>query len=767
MSTKDDHERGESDFAGELEVSESGRVRRPSSTDKPTGLAAVTRSAALHPLDIMESIKGLHELHQKGGLTEEEFTLAKQQILESPSVSTLSTTSSVAAARLRKGHHHHTHHNRSHSHSHSSSVSSSSSSSSSSSGSSSDSSDHFMVLPKARVWKDLETRSDHSGSSTLAGLDSAPGDLLHPSTIDNLALQQLATTNTADSDNTTIQGVSLGKTNDAPTRESAGLFHPSVDGLPRPSTSTVRFETTTLPQSPVTTGESSRPNRYGTFSYEQSLSGWLGRGRPLDQSGHMDDDVLLEKEDVVKVHYFNSRGVVGKTFAEVELQPHELRAPIYLRKNKIEKPPEPDDFSFSSPASPAPAGLTKSASLAELGLIDEKPPLAQSRTAFPAAAPPAPPRSTGRSSRSSCSSASFLEQSLNWHWIDVTGKDANEKQYKKVIRALTRKFNLCESFLVDREHRLTLPQVLESPTHPGQYLLNLRVASQRISLADDSAQLLTNRWIVIIDLHRPVIITFHRVDTRSMALLRARWKKVMESSEISFQQFLLKIIDDAIYTYQLSLDVHDDLLDKCELKLFAGRSSHFQWESQRAADAAARRSNISLMDARILSHFADSSSSPFLRQLLDGQSRKSLPKGETNSFLHHLHRRTSVQLRMLNVTLPVLAEAFTKLRLCSKELSAQMTSSCRELSDRALEVRDDAKTLLDLHLSLQSFRTNELMAVLTRLSLFFTPCTFFAGVYGMNFEHFPELSWTYGYAYFWAVCIMLVIGMQIYFRRQE
>jgi len=38
--------------------------------------------------------------------------------------------------------------------------------------------------------------------------------------------------------------------------------------------------------------------------------------------------------------------------------------------------------------------------------------------------------------------------------------------------------------------------------------------------------------------------------------------------------------------------------------------------------------------------------------------------------------------------------------------------------------------------------------VLTIISTIFVPLTFLAGVYGMNFRHFPELSWQYGYAAF-------------------
>jgi magnesium transporter len=37
------------------------------------------------------------------------------------------------------------------------------------------------------------------------------------------------------------------------------------------------------------------------------------------------------------------------------------------------------------------------------------------------------------------------------------------------------------------------------------------------------------------------------------------------------------------------------------------------------------------------------------------------------------------------------------------------------------------------------------MKVLTVVGTIFIPLSFFAGIYGMNFEHMPELEWRYGY----------------------
>ena len=81
-------------------------------------------------------------------------------------------------------------------------------------------------------------------------------------------------------------------------------------------------------------------------------------------------------------------------------------------------------------------------------------------------------------------------------------------------------------------------------------------------------------------------------------------------------------------------------------------------------------------------------------------------------------------------------------------------------------LRDHLTGLLDLHLSLQGQRMNEVMRTLTAVSVIFLPLTFLVGVWGMNFEHMPELPWRYGYALAWAS--FLVVGglLAYYFKRR-
>jgi len=64
-------------------------------------------------------------------------------------------------------------------------------------------------------------------------------------------------------------------------------------------------------------------------------------------------------------------------------------------------------------------------------------------------------------------------------------------------------------------------------------------------------------------------------------------------------------------------------------------------------------------------------------------------------------------------------------------------------------------------------RMNEIMAVLTVFAAIFIPLSFLAGVYGMNFEHMPELKWRWSYPVFWVIVITAVTTLVGYFKRKK
>lgn len=89
------------------------------------------------------------------------------------------------------------------------------------------------------------------------------------------------------------------------------------------------------------------------------------------------------------------------------------------------------------------------------------------------------------------------------------------------------------------------------------------------------------------------------------------------------------------------------------------------------------------------------------------------------------------------------------------------------VGDLADSYRDLVSSALDAYLSVQSNRMNEVMKTLTLISTVMLPLTFIAGVYGMNFDHMPELHWLYGYPFALVVMATVAVGSVLWFRRKR
>ncbi len=96
------------------------------------------------------------------------------------------------------------------------------------------------------------------------------------------------------------------------------------------------------------------------------------------------------------------------------------------------------------------------------------------------------------------------------------------------------------------------------------------------------------------------------------------------------------------------------------------------------------------------------------------------------------------------------------------------------LHQKSLEILEQVEydmTTLDsasnFYFSSQSHRMNEIMKILTAVSVIFMPLTFIVGVYGMNFDVMPELRYKYSYFIVLAVMFLLVLGMVYYFKKKK
>ena len=119
----------------------------------------------------------------------------------------------------------------------------------------------------------------------------------------------------------------------------------------------------------------------------------------------------------------------------------------------------------------------------------------------------------------------------------------------------------------------------------------------------------------------------------------------------------------------------------------------------------------------------------------------------------------------------VLASLSTRRTLFLSErtqvLLGNLHSTLEHVLQDLLVDRDILSDSLNLYMSLVSHRTNEVMKRLTVVSVVFLPLTFLCGVYGMNFDSLPELHWSYGYGFFWALVGAIVIALLSLMRRSR
>jgi magnesium transporter len=146
------------------------------------------------------------------------------------------------------------------------------------------------------------------------------------------------------------------------------------------------------------------------------------------------------------------------------------------------------------------------------------------------------------------------------------------------------------------------------------------------------------------------------------------------------------------------------------------------------------------------------------------------PIPETLHMIHNLKR----EMIFLRKSVWPLREVVSGMeRGESSLIMGSTTIYFRDVYDHTIQVIDTIETfrdmlsgMLDIYLSSLSNKMNEVMKVLTIIATIFIPLTFIAGVYGMNFEYMPELSWQWGYPAVWVVIIIIGISMVLYFRRR-
>jgi magnesium transporter len=150
----------------------------------------------------------------------------------------------------------------------------------------------------------------------------------------------------------------------------------------------------------------------------------------------------------------------------------------------------------------------------------------------------------------------------------------------------------------------------------------------------------------------------------------------------------------------------------------------------------------------------------------------------TKQTVHEIHAIKRELLVMRRTVWPVREAISSLVRDESPLVSPDTRVYMRDAYDHLVQLidvlenyRELGSDLMDIYLSSQSHRLNEVMKVLTVLTTLFMPLTFIVGVYGMNFDrsqptNMPELGWKYGYVTVWAVMLAVTAAMLAWFWRR-
>ena len=87
--------------------------------------------------------------------------------------------------------------------------------------------------------------------------------------------------------------------------------------------------------------------------------------------------------------------------------------------------------------------------------------------------------------------------------------------------------------------------------------------------------------------------------------------------------------------------------------------------------------------------------------------------------------------------------------------------------------KENAKGIADQFHQFSEAKTSSVLYALTLVTTVFVPGQFLTGLYGMNFQDengrptIPELTWEYGYAFVWALLVVITSVTFYFYRRQQ
>jgi len=221
------------------------------------------------------------------------------------------------------------------------------------------------------------------------------------------------------------------------------------------------------------------------------------------------------------------------------------------------------------------------------------------------------------------------------------------------------------------------------------------------------------------------LVTVHEHESDSVEQMAIRLEKSTNGKHQGADFFMYKIIDHMVDQYFPIVDSWEDYIEELEANIIAHRLS-----KNALQEITKTKKNVLFFKRNI---------SP---------QREVINKLSTREFGF-----------ICESTILYFRDVYDHIIRVYTELEIQ-----RDLINNAFEAY---MSVLTIQMTRTSNKMNEIMKKLTIISTIFLPLTFLAGVYGMNFRYFPEITWKYGYLLFWIVAVVVGIFMFWFFKRKK
>jgi len=164
---------------------------------------------------------------------------------------------------------------------------------------------------------------------------------------------------------------------------------------------------------------------------------------------------------------------------------------------------------------------------------------------------------------------------------------------------------------------------------------------------------------------------------------------------------------------------------------------------------------------------------PFSKSVIPKSVRVPELENPSNNSLRELNRTKNMLVNLRRAVWPQREAVNSLIRDENRLITDEVRVFLRDTYDHCVQTaeviemyREMATGLMNTYLSSLANHTNGVMKVLTIMASIFIPLTFLAGIYGMNFEHMPELQVRWAYPAVWMTKLITAGGMITFFWRK-